>query len=136
MNIGMITQGAVRFQKVRQTLLKQGHRCQSYAFLSTFMASATSLLYDCVVLSWEVSGKDTPEVVRLLRDELPGEVSIVVVNVPSNVQYPLDTKHIKYLRPTSSRGLLAFLEDEFWYDMSAGNVLAFPGTFTQLPKAV
>lgn len=110
MNIGMITQGAVRFQPVRQALLKQGNRCQSYAFFSTFMASAATMLFDCVVLNWDVSGKDTPEVVRLLRNKLPGTVRVVVVNVPSTVQFSTHDQYVEVLHgPMSSRELVDYL---------------------------
>lgn len=136
MNIGMITQGAVRFQTVRQNLLRQGHRCQSYAFLSTFMASSHTMLYDCIVLSWEVSGKDTPEVVRLLREELPGDVNVAVVNIPSTVEITESDPQVKYLRPMSSRDLLEFLTAEYLFTVPAGNVVPFPQPQALLLKAV
>ena len=73
MNIGMITAGALYLGPLRRELIRNGNRCQSFAFASTFFAGASRIGYDLVVVNWSVLAQDGHDVIKRLR-RLAGDV--------------------------------------------------------------
>ncbi len=88
MNIGMISAGGMIMKPVRQQLIRKGHRCQCYAFCSTFFAGADRLDYNLVVVNWMAKGLETPKIIERLRNSLGEDIQFLVIHVPDKAERP------------------------------------------------
>ncbi|MCB1733649.1 MAG: hypothetical protein H6981_01495 [Gammaproteobacteria bacterium] len=118
MNIGMITAGALYLGPLRRELIRNGNRCQSFAFASTFFAGAARIGYDLVVVNWSVLAQDGQDVIKRLR-RLAGDVEVLVVQVPHRAEIDEHDPLVHWYRgPVTTQGMLDAVERSYAADSS------------------
>lgn len=110
LNIGMITAGALYLGPLRRELIRNGNRCQSFAFASTFLAGARRIGYDLVLVNWAVLAQDGRDIIKRLR-RLPGDVEVLVVQVPTRAEIDDSDPLVHWYRgPVTTQGMLAAVD--------------------------
>ncbi|MCB1737379.1 MAG: hypothetical protein KDI42_04560, partial [Gammaproteobacteria bacterium] len=95
---------------LRRELIRNGNRCQSFAFASTFFAGASRIGYDLVVVNWSVLAQDGHDVIKRLR-RLAGDVEVLVVQVPNRAEIDDSDPLVHWYRgPVTTQGMLAAVE--------------------------